>query len=133
MLLPKISTNVSVWAQEPESDPVKLFLNSIDLFQPLPRDTLTLPSHGLPFRGMHARIEQLHRHHEDRLGEVLEKCQDWTTASDLLGVLFRRALDTHQTFFAMGEAIAHLNYLWHQGKLQRETDPHAVYRFRRKN
>ncbi len=132
MLLPKISTNVSVWPQEPESDPVKLFLNSIDLFKPLPAETLALPSHGLPFRGIHARIEQLHTHHEDRLGEVMEKCQDWTTASDLLTVLFRRALDTHQTFFAMGEAIAHLNYLWHQGKLRREKGADAVYRFRRK-
>lgn len=133
MLLPKISTNVSVWAQEPESDPVKLFLDSIDLFKPLPADTLALPSHGLPFLGMHARIEQLHRHHEDRLGEVMEKCHDWTTARDLLTVLFRRPLDTHQTFFAMGESIAHLNYLWHQDKLQREKDASGVYRFRRSN
>ncbi len=132
MLLPKISTNVSVWAQEPESDPVKQFLNSIDLFKPLPANTLTLPSHGLPFRGMHARIEQLHIHHADRLGEVMEKCRDWTTASDLLTILFRRVLDAHQTFFAMGEAIAHLNYLWHQDKLQREKNADAVYRFRRK-
>ena len=32
------------------------------------------------------------------------------TAYDVLGTLFRRKLDTHQTTFAMGEAIAHLTY-----------------------
>jgi glyoxylase-like metal-dependent hydrolase (beta-lactamase superfamily II) len=131
MLLPKISTNVSVWALEPESDPVKQFLNSIDLFKPLPADTLALPSHGLPFRGIQTRIEQLHRHHQERLSEVLEKCTTWTTAEELLSVLFRRALDTHQTFFAMGEAIAHLNNLWYQGKLDREHSPGGINRFRR--
>ena len=47
-------------------------------------------------------------------------------AGDLLGVLFRRPLDTHQTFFAMGEAIAHLHYLYYAGRATR-----AVRRRRR--
>lgn len=133
MLLPRISTNVGVWALEPESDPVRLFLDSIDLFAPLPASTLALPSHGLPFRGIHARIAQLHLHHRERLAEVLEKCEVAVTASDLLGVLFRRPLDQHQTFFAMGEAIAHLNFLWHQGTLTRQLGADGIYRFRRKS
>ena len=42
------------------------------------------------------------------------------SAADLITVLFGRELpDPHQTMFAMGEAIAHLNYLEHAGKLQR--------------
>jgi len=131
MLLPKISTNVGVWGLEPESDPVRLFLESIDRFRPLPATTLALPSHGLPFRGIHARIEHLHQHHRERLDEVLEKCVEPMTAHALLGVLFRRALDAHQTFFAMGEAIAHLNYLWHRGALVRDKGDDQVYRFRR--
>lgn len=131
MLLPKISTNVGVWAPEPDSDPVGLFLESIDLFKGLSAATLALPSHGLPFRGVHARIGQLHQHHEDRLRDVLEKCHQPVTASDLLGVLFRRPLDMHQTFFAMGEAIAHLNYLWHRGALIRDRGADGVYRFHR--
>lgn len=131
MLLPKISTNVGVWGLEPESDPVRLFLESIDRFAPLPSATLALPSHGLPFRGIHARIAQLHQHHQDRLHDVLEKCATPVTAHDLLGVLFRRELDMHQTFFAMGESIAHLNYLWHQGALIRDQGADGIYRFRR--
>jgi hypothetical protein len=43
--------------------------------------------------------------------------------------LFRRTLDIHQTFFAMGESIAHLNYLWLQGKLSRSRGTDGVFRF----
>ena len=52
------------------------------------------------------------------------------TAAELLPVLFKRKLDLHQTTFAMGEAIAHLNYLWLQGRLKRVEDG-AVWRFAR--
>lgn len=129
MLLPKISTNVSVWPMEPGGDPLKLFLRSIDSFAQLPADTLVLPSHGLPFRGAHARVRMLHEHHRDRLAEVVEACAVPTSATDLLPVLFRRSLDLHQTFFAMGEAVAHLHYLWYQGRLTRARDDGGVYRF----
>jgi glyoxylase-like metal-dependent hydrolase (beta-lactamase superfamily II) len=129
MLLPKISTNVSVWPTEPKGDPLKLFLRSIDRFAELPADTLVLPSHGLPFRGAHARVQMLHAHHRDRLAEVLESCTTPKTAKDLLPVLFRRTLDTHQTFFAMGESIAHLHYLWYQGRLRHSQDADGVHRF----
>jgi glyoxylase-like metal-dependent hydrolase (beta-lactamase superfamily II) len=131
MLLPKISTNVSVWPTEPDGDPLKLFLRSIDRFLDVPPDTLVLPSHGLPFRGAHERVRMLHEHHRDRLREVAEACSAPVTAMDLLPVLFRRKLDMHQTFFAMGESIAHLNHLWHQGRLRRTRDEAGVYRFER--
>jgi hypothetical protein len=62
---------------------------------------------------------------------VLEACSQPLSAADLLPVLFRRALDTHQTFFAMGESIAHLNYLWLQGKLSRARATDGTYRFLR--
>ena len=131
MLLPKISTNISVWPSKPESDPLKLFLWSIDRFNELPADTLVLPSHGLPFRGAHRRVRMLHDHHRDRLAEVIDACSQPCTAADLLPVLFRRSLDTHQTFFAMGESIAHLNYLWLQGRLSRSCGADRVFRFLR--
>jgi glyoxylase-like metal-dependent hydrolase (beta-lactamase superfamily II) len=56
MMLPRISTNVSVYDVEPESNPLQLFLDSIDRFADLPADTLVLPSHGKPFTGLHERI-----------------------------------------------------------------------------
>jgi len=130
MLLPRISTNVSVYEQEPESNALALFLRSIDKFWPLPRDTLVLPSHGKPFTGLHTRIQQLHDHHRDRLAEVLQACTARAcNAADIVPVLFKRPLDLHQTTFAMGESIAHLHALWHEGKLRRSLDSQGVYRF----
>jgi glyoxylase-like metal-dependent hydrolase (beta-lactamase superfamily II) len=130
MMLPRISTNVSVHDIEPESNPLKSFLESIAKFQDLPDDTLVLPSHGKPFRGLHERIKQLNDHHRDRLAEVVEACaQRPQTAADLLPVLFKRKLDLHQTTFAMGESIAHLHALWFAGTLRRVAGTDGVYRF----
>ncbi len=129
MLLPRISTNVSVHAVEPESNPVRQFLDSIDLFRPLPDDTLVLPSHGRPFRRLHRRVEQLHEHHEERLDEVLSFCRTPRSAMDVVPMMFRRELDTHQLFFALGEALAHLHALWYAGALRREPGSDRVYRF----
>lgn len=129
MVLPRISTNVSVVDMEPESDPLRQYLDSLDAMRPLPRDTLVLPSHGRPFRGMHTRIDQLHAHHDERLREVMEACaRAPQTAADVLPVLFRRPLDLHQTAFAMGESIAHMNLLWLDGRLRREVIE-GVHRF----
>ena len=130
MVLPRISTNVSVIDLEPEANPLPLYLASIGRMRALPADTLVLPSHGKPFRGLHERIDQLERHHDERLGIVIEACaRAPQTAASLLAALFQRELDLHQTTFAMGEAIAHLNALWHGGRLRRELGGDGVYRF----
>ncbi len=132
MVLPRISTNVSVYDLEPESDPLALFLTSLARFDGLPIDTLVLPSHGKPFTGLHARTRQLHQHHEARLADVLVACTAQPChAAELLPVLFKRKLDLHQTTFAMGEAIAHLHALWHAGKLVRRAGADGVWRFGR--
>jgi glyoxylase-like metal-dependent hydrolase (beta-lactamase superfamily II) len=131
MVLPKISTNVSVWSNEPEGNPLALFLDSIARYAALPATTLTLPSHGLPFRGLRERIAQLQEHHRLRLAELLEVCDEPRTAADVLGTLFRRNLDTHQLFFAMGEAMAHLHFLHDEGRLERSVDNDGVIRYLR--
>ncbi len=121
MLLPRISTNISVMASTPYADPLGQFLASIDAFRALPEDTLVLPSHGRPFRGLHARVDQLHAHHAQRCELLLAACRGTPkTAAELITVLFDREIpDPHQTMFAMGESIAHLNYLEHAGSMQR--------------
>ena len=130
MVLPRISTNISVYDLEPEADSLRLFLDSINKFLPLAQDTLVLPSHGKPFRGLHIRIQQLHDHHRDRLAEVLEACtQQPCSGADILPVMFKRKLDLHQTTFAMGESVAHLHLLWHEGRLSRALGVDGIYRF----
>ena len=130
MLLPKISTNVSVWATEPLSNPVKQFLDSLLLFQSVPEDTLVCPSHGIPFNGIEARVNELTTHHNDRLKEVLEACkQKPQSAHDITKFMFSRELDLHQITFAIGEALAHLHWWWHQGYLTRMKGEDQIYRF----
>ena len=130
MVLPRISTNVSVVDLEPEGNPLALYLDSIERLRALPADTLVLPSHGRPFRGLHTRIGQLAAHHAERFADVLGACAEAPqSAAELLPVLFRRKLDLHQTTFAMGEAIAHLHALWYAGRLARRLDADGIYRF----
>jgi len=130
MLLPRISTNVAVRPIDPGSNPLRLFLESIRRYRKLPEDILVLPSHGLPFRGAHARVAQLEAHHAERLEELRKACeQSPRAAAEVLEVLFKRKLDTSQIFFALGEAIAHLHYLHYEGKLARAVGSDGVARF----
>lgn len=130
MLLPRISTNVSVFNMEPEGNPLPLYLTSIRRLRDLPEETLVLPSHGRPFQRLHERIAQLETHHAERLAEVMDACREAPRcAADVLEVMFRRKLDLHQTTFAMGEAIAHLHLLWLEGRLARERDTAGVWQF----
>jgi glyoxylase-like metal-dependent hydrolase (beta-lactamase superfamily II) len=131
MLLPTISTNIGVSQVDPEADPLALFLGSLRRLAALPVDTLVLPSHGLPFRGMRERVTQLEEHHRTRLAELADACREPKSAAEVIGTLFRRELDDHQTFFAMGEAIAHLNYLMYDGTLARKLGMDRVVRFKR--
>jgi glyoxylase-like metal-dependent hydrolase (beta-lactamase superfamily II) len=131
MLLSTISTNVSVWSIDPEGDPLRLFLESVARYRELPEDVLVLPSHGKPFRGAHVRAAQLEQHHRQRFQELLDSLDEPKSANDLLPTLFRRPLDAHQTFFAMGEAIAHLHYLYYAGKARRAVGDDGVVRYAR--
>jgi hypothetical protein len=79
-----------------------------------------LPSHGLPFRGLHARIAWLRDHHQSRLEIVLEACATAKTAAEITQALFPRALDDHQYGFAFAETMAHVNYLVRRGALARD-------------
>jgi glyoxylase-like metal-dependent hydrolase (beta-lactamase superfamily II) len=130
MVLPRISTNVSVYDLEPEADSLTLYLDSLARYLALPAQTLVLPSHGKPFTGLHARVRQLREHHDERLADVLAACRTKPChAAELLPVLFKRKLDLHQTTFAMGEAVAHLHALWYRGALVRERGDDGVWRF----
>jgi glyoxylase-like metal-dependent hydrolase (beta-lactamase superfamily II) len=119
MVLPRISTNISVYDIEPEANPLPLYLQSIEAMRALGADVLVLPSHGKPFTGLHRRIDQLKAHHDERFAEVLQACAAAPrSAAELLPVMFKRELDMHQTTFALGEAVAHVHALQAAGQLR---------------
>ncbi|MCP5365896.1 MAG: MBL fold metallo-hydrolase [Hyphomicrobiales bacterium] len=130
-ILPKISPNISLWPQEPLGDPLRLYLESLPRFAGLPADTLVLPSHNWPFRGLHGRLDELAHHHDARLAETLAACDAPRTGVDILRRLFRRQLDDHQLFFAVGESLAHLHFLEGQGKVRRDRRDDGVFVFTR--
>ena len=129
-ILPQITTNVSTWPMEPEADTLASFLETCAKFLGvLDPDTLVLPSHRKPFRNVGYRLRELGRHHAARLNLLLAAVDGETTAGALLDVLFRGKLDGHQIGFAMGEAIAHLNYLVEIGRMRRVETPDRSWRY----
>ena len=130
MVLPRISTNVSVFDLDPEANVLEAYLTSLGRFADCAEDTRVLPSHGRPFVGLHRRIAQLQTHHDERLAVVRAACmQQAYSAAEMVPVLFGRRFDTHQMMFALGESLAHLNALWHAGELERRADPDGLIRF----
>jgi hypothetical protein len=92
----------------------------------VPDDVLVLPAHNEPFRGLHARIEQLIQGHERALGRLLEALVEPKTASDVFSLLFRRPIDATMLQMATGESLAHLNCLVERGHATRKMDGAGV-------
>lgn len=128
-ILPRITPNISLWASDAAADPLGDYLGSLPRFRGLPAETLVLPSHNLPFTGLDTRIEQLARHHDAHLEAIVAACTEPRTAAEMLPVLFRREMDVHHIGFAMGEALAHLAYLRHRGRLDSERGADGVIRY----
>jgi glyoxylase-like metal-dependent hydrolase (beta-lactamase superfamily II) len=131
-VLAKISPNVSVWAVDPQGDPLGLFLRSLKgLRADLPNDVLVLPGHQLPFYGLHRRASELVEHHEQRCAMIAHACADGPkSAAELVPVIFHRALDPHQMSFAFSEVLAHVNYMVREDELAWVRDGDGIDRVR---
>ncbi len=131
-VIPRISSNISVSADEPDGNPLKEWLQSLEQFlDVLPEDALVLPAHNVPFHGLHPRLRALIEHHEENLLVLEEALVDEArTALDLVPTLFRRNLSEEQVNMALGECLAHLNYLLHRGQLERRLDARGRYLYR---
>lgn len=130
-ILPAISPNVSLngWGVDP--DPLDSYLRSLERLGALDPATLVLPSHGRPFVGLRERALELHAHHRRRLEQLLDACDVPRAAADLLVVMYRRRLTGFHRLLALGEALAHLEYLVRRGLLARHTDAAGVVRHAR--
>lgn len=128
-LLPTISSNVGVWPEEPDANPLQVYLDSLQRLEDCAADTLVLPSHGRPFVGLHRRTRDLHRHHMEQLDAVRRLCVEPCAAYEVLPTMFGRVLRGMHRVLAVAEAIAHLHYLIHCGEIERTRGADGVIRF----
>lgn len=130
VMLPDITPNISVWPDDPDADPLGDYFDALERLRGLPEDTLVLPAHGLAYRGVHTRINELIGHHEERLQELRDLlAKSPCSAMEALPTLFPRDLKPGSIPFAFGETLAHLNRLWHAGECKRELNKHGVYSY----
>ena len=126
-ILPKISSNVSVWPTEPDADPLGDWLASLERMKTVfPDEVLILPSHGEPFRGVQARLDGLIRGHGAALKRLERSLRTPARAVDVFSALFARPVGDGVRGMATGESLAHLNYLLHRGRVARRCDADGV-------
>ena len=130
-LLPRISSNVLVSSVEPEANPLRLWLASLDRLDQLAADTLVLPSHQSVFRGLHARVEELHAHHRQQfeLLRVELGQRNTATAFELMQVQFPKLRHAMDELMGLGETLAHLSWLRYEGLISRVLDDDGCHRF----
>ena len=117
-ILPRISSNVSVFPTEPEADPLSDWLRSCaKLRDLLPEDVLVLPSHNEPFSGVHKRLEALIDGHELGMRRLLSRLDEPRKVIDLFTALFARTIEKDSLGMATGETLAHLNCLRGRGQV----------------
>jgi len=126
-VLPKITSNVSVFPTEPDADPLDEWLTSLARIKTrVPDNVLVLPAHNDPFFGLHARIDELIEGHERNLAQLADLLAEPKRAIDVFSVLFKRQITEHTLSMATGESIAHLNCLLSRGLAVKETDESGV-------
>jgi glyoxylase-like metal-dependent hydrolase (beta-lactamase superfamily II) len=126
-VLPRITSNVSVFPTEPDADPLTEWLESLAMIQAaVPDDVLVLPAHNEPFYGLHARIAALIQGHEKSLERLLAALVEPKTAGDVFSLLFRRPIASGMLQMATGESVAHLNCLIQRGQVTRRVDETGV-------
>ena len=126
-ILPRISSNVSVFPTEPEGKPLQDWLDSCARLKALlPEDVLVLPSHNEPFCGAPLRLDELIGEHESNMRKVAALCATPKRAIDCFDVLFRSRITEGNTIMATGESIAHLNCLRARGIVERRVDSDGV-------
>jgi glyoxylase-like metal-dependent hydrolase (beta-lactamase superfamily II) len=131
-VIARISPNVSVHAMEPDLDALGIYLHSLrSLRDTVPDNVLVLPGHGLPFFGLHVRLDELIAHHAQRCELIADACRDRPlTVAEIVPHVFHRELDEHQTGFAFGEVLAHVNHMLAAGSLALQTDSEEIDRYR---
>lgn len=117
-ILPKITPNIAYWFHGIEN-PLGAYIESLKKVKKHDAD-LVIPCHGKPFHGANERIDEILEHHNERLAKTLDLIKGRATIYEVSKKLFNKELNTHETRFAVGETLAHLEYLRNLGEINRE-------------
>ena len=136
LVLATISPNISLFPLG-DANPLARFLASLRRIRDLPA-RLVLPGHREPIVDLEGRARELATHHAQRLDAALgivrraiEESGRAPTAWEVNLQLFGPQPDLFRTRFAMGETLAHLEYLVDRGRLVRvEADEVVRYALR---
>jgi glyoxylase-like metal-dependent hydrolase (beta-lactamase superfamily II) len=130
-VLPRISPNISFHSQQ-YPNPLGDYLESLVKIGKFEPDEV-LPAHEYRFKGLKARADELIRHHEERLVEIMDllAANDRQTAWDLtLKLTWSRPFNDIPLFMqrvANGETLAHLVLLEHRGLVHRNDTIPALF------
>lgn len=128
-ILPRISSNVSLFPTEPQANPLQDWLDSCARFRDLlSPDCLILPSHNEPFYGAPQRLTALIENHERALSRLLGVLDTPRAAiePEIFSILFKRPITRDNFFMATGESLAHLACLVQRGLVAQELDARGV-------
>ncbi len=122
-MLERITPNIS-W--EPDGDALGRYLDSLRALQRMDIETV-LPSHGHPFTGHRAWVNQTIGHHEERCAGIRGALAAGAmTAHQLTLHLWRRELSPLHHHFAVLEILAHLDHMQRGGVLGSEPRDGAL-------
>ncbi len=113
-----ITPNIGRW-HDAKPQPLARYLESISGLRGL-GPNLVLPGHGPLFHDLDGRIDELLRHHGERLDLIHGVLGDEPqTPFSVSRVVFRNALSLHERSFALAETLAHLEHLVFEGRAER--------------
>jgi glyoxylase-like metal-dependent hydrolase (beta-lactamase superfamily II) len=126
-VLERITPNVSLWPGS-RTNPLEDYLNSLHRLALLPHP-VGLPAHEKRIFDVNHRIGELLAHHDARNAKLLGFLNEGAqSAYQLTRQLFSRPLDDYQVRFALGETLAHLEYLRNQERVvQDNSDGKILY------
>lgn len=125
-ILGTISSNITFW--EDSFDSLGNYLNSLVIAKQMDVEHLLCGHRSNDF-DMYARIDELFEHHANRLSEIIDLLSEsgenftsyevaskmtWSVKEDMWN-----KYSTEQQWFATGEALAHLEYLYKREKIKK--------------
>ncbi len=125
-VLNDITPHVGRWS-EGDPDPLGRYLNSLQQLSGLDV-RLALPGHKTLITSWQERLDELLRHHDERLQRTIDAVGNGSTVFEVGQKVFGLAsLNLHNLRFAIAETLAHLDVLVLQNRIRFQDD--GVWRY----